>query len=706
MATYIDIARAFYEEKPHLLEGMDGHSTDGLIQMLARDLVGYCVEKLQAPRTGITEEVPAGLKIEKAHISAAFYKKTTEKRLELLRKEVQELLTRTDSPHVQAAATKLRADRYERAFAQKLTESLPDQITAYLEKIDDEAARMASDPDWSKRGRQGLPLDFDDMVAVARSHESMAITEAHRGLEQALRYGANDADLTACDDATDAEKERNLLYWKDGPALAVHYTQKSDETVADVDERAKFIASRINYPFGLTRAESIQTMLSAIFLTHGTMPNGFVNAISEEVRDNVSVGVAFDARKIANAVNAAVMKKWGNAGPQGFDFVRVAAAAVAGTEEGQGCGWPGKVISALMQELGTDDAARLVSEALPLNERGRAPDKSSWVGTRWETYGEFVARQLRNDAAGAVGGSLTTGAASVDEGDILPQDADATLDFTLAAPQYERLRAAMPFACLHEFRNVLVNTETGKSADGFTRRSVLETNAFLKEFCSQKLGETLGTFRKLRRETAEGLRTEHFVRARVEGRAVEGYYSDRMPERITARFWQQSRDLAEAAGIRPGEDIPEPTEGSEPERWTIWRNRTYAGAEAAEVISSGEEVTWLTALQSETVAWNLDWLSTVGNVEVYEPRTRSAEERYSVLLAGGRLREAATRLRSLTAYASRLKKLEATLEAQIKIYLDSIEPGLPERELRQREALVLGTCLILDAFVPSGDSHV
>jgi hypothetical protein len=327
------------------------------------------------------------------------------------------------------------------------------------------------------------------------------------------------------------------------------------------------------------------------------------------------------------------------------------------------------------------------------------------VGTQWETYGEFVMRQLRNDAASAVGGGLKGSAVPEESDEDTPQGVDATLDFTLAMPQYERLREGMPFACLHDFRNVLVNTETGKSARGFTRRSVLETNAFLKEFCSQQLGETLGTFRKLRREAAEGLRTEHFVRAHLESRAVGGYYSDPMPERITERLWQQTRDLAEAAGIRPGHALLDPSEGSGHEPWTILLNRTYAGTEAAEVISSRQEITWLTALRSETVVANLDWLSTVGNDEVYEPRTSSAENHYIVPLAGRRLREAATRLRSFTAYAVRLARFELSLEAQIKTYLDSSEPGLPDRESRQREAAVLGTCLMLDAFVPSGDTH-
>lgn len=752
MTSYFDLAVGFYEKNPHLLIGVGNLSADELHYILAKDLSLVCTADTKLAnkfgkktRRGVHEDLDDDLAdaITDRLLTAAFRLGTTTERLNELRNKIEELLggfsdlqslipEGVQRAHLEAAAKKLRASKHEKAAATFMGNALPSKVSEYLALIIGEAARAASNQEWGNRGLQGIPVNFDSLAEAAALQDEKAIAQAHAGLHEALLFGAGGTDFEAKLKDTDTPAKVNLLHWQEASSLARHYPQADDETVADVDERVALVAKRINYPFGLMTDELRKAMISAIFLTHCTSSDSTVHDLAALARNYTKADDEwFDHRAMAESVNRAVIGRYNKGqntepdsiddSPQGFDFLRVAAAAISPNleyEKRDASGWPSHFVQKLMNGSGTPEAATLVQESIPLTEANATQGLPSWVGTSWETFGEFVLRKLRSEESSLVGG--TPPAASTDDDGQEESDGAGNFNHQMLQSQNERLKNEAPLKCLREFRNVLVNTETKKSLSGFTVKSLIETNAFLKKRINEQLGADLAAQRDLRNEVIRELRNEginRFSGAGVTQRIDNS--SKELDAEVITNLHEDNMKLSRGVGgaavgggfvngvpIRSGSAQNAGTAPSlEQEKRIAW-NRKLAGDEAPELMPPDEKITWLTVLKAETVTRNLAEYSTASDGERFTPGSEAAKKHDTTELAGLRLREAAMTLQAFTMYFSKRKCSKTDFVDQLGGYLESTGADKRHRDRLLDDAVTLGVCLIMDAYTPSEEPPI
>ncbi|GHG59979.1 hypothetical protein GCM10012320_34370 [Sinomonas cellulolyticus] len=708
MASYLDIARAFYRQRPQLLEGMpDGPEALACIlaRQLAEDLKGNGPEY----RAGLTADLPpqASEGITPGAVGAAFRRcsSTTVDRLRLLRDEIQAMLESQAgfppglSPErIREAEAHLRnGERRDLAAVRKMSLTLSQATASYWNSVLDYAGLHADGP----------APDLAALAAEAREAEQGAAAEAGAGLSEVLAFAplVDDEYTFASDHDPDrrrrAGQRRSLLDWRPED-LARHYPPATD-----LGARRHEIAARAAYPFGLKDRESIATMAAAVLLVHGIAPGADIRGRAADVRQRA------EGNPMAAAALAPARHRESTTAFSGLDFLRILGGALAAEGEEHapetGAGWPPGVLKELLRGgAQTDEGPRLLAEAVPLAE---TPD---WTDNDWESIGRRIEEIIHRDLQAQRGGTPAPRDGEEADGGT-PMD-DGPGPFSL--PHAEHARTSIRMRSLHEFRNVLVNTETGKAGPGtpqepddvqdtdlepepraFRRMSLLSTNAFLGGGQLQhQASAELGRFRKINDRVLTRIRTEHHSLTRPGAAIPSGcgraYYEDTAPDRLTEALHDQSRTAMLRAGLEPGtplEDIPD----LDLIPGAVLANRHLAGTESPEKVKEDGSPLWLTALRSDTVRRRLGALSTASEDASYTPVTEAARTVCPVPPNGRRLREAAQTISAFSANPGATAAKAATLQRALADYAKRVWKDDPART---EACLHLAAGLILDAY--------
>lgn len=739
VATYYEHSRDFYERRPNLLGGMGSLTAEELYDLLARDLAAVCKTKLgRIAAAGIHEqlspEVEAG--IEDTFFTEAFAKGTASLRKSILLEHLDEFFddakqhkTPEEYRALRQAYATMKNARKPRDAAKNLSANLEDLPRTLWDKLVDAAAILIQDGPDRQRTSQGLSVDVLERAAAARSVEATELEQAQRGLHQAVKFGAVGVTLEDYSLATDEEPVgRSLLRWLSPDSLALRFPRPDGETAEDLDKLTNLVASRLNYPFGLVEPESRRSMLAAVFLAHSAMPGRMVKKKVKEAYE-----ASKDSGRVVDASNAVIIEWFSKTNPeielQGLDFLRVTGGVILkGDGVAAGSGWPAGIVDALLSDPGATDTAELIASTMPLYEPDRKKTVSSWASSSkpWKAYGEACTDLLTAETAQLHGGALTSRNDDEEDDELID-----VLDYQLAGQQMNNLRQAMPLRILHEFRNFLVSTETGRRITEFDGSSVLSLNGFLKKRIVKQLSTILKKLREERQQTYEGLRTDASRRLQGDQYYMSEISPESMLELVSKREEERNRDLTETLvndsenlsarevlGLlgRDGKDLDgtqsriraqhRPAEALEQE---VKLSRRYFGTEAPEAPEAlmSESFSWLEALTTPYVLGQLEGFAQGGNEQTYVPRSDKAAEVSNSGIAGPLLRETALCLQAFTAHSRRLPPTsrEQALEAQIKKYFEAHQYELSRWEQRQSAAIQLSRCLLMDAFFPGRISH-
>ncbi|KHL04500.1 hypothetical protein [Sinomonas humi] len=708
MTSYLDIARGFYGERPKLVEGMpDG--IEALAHSLARQLAGDLARKGPEYRAATTEDLPpaAAEAITAGQVSAAFRRcgSTMQDRLGLLREEIRAML---DSPEalppglsaerIREAETHLRNhERRDVAAARKMVLTISEAADEYWNSVIDYARLNATAP----------APDLAALIEEAREAEWEAAAAVREGLHEALAFApVVDGDSYTLASDHDPENPRlrgepaggrSLLDWRP-QELGVHYPPATD-----LAARAREVASRMAYPFGLKDRQSVVTMVSAALLVHGVASSGRIRKKAAQVRQEAG-GNPMTAAALAHGRH-----RESTAVFSGLDFLRVLGGALVSraADPGEsGAGWPEGALKELLRGgAQTDEGRQLIASAAPLVE------EPAWTDNAWDSVGHQIEEILRRDLLAQRGGEPVPRDGE-DAAEGAPMD-DGTGHFYSA--HADHARSSIRMRCLHDFRNVLVNTETGKTAaaagedpdDGeepgaFERRSLLETNSFLGSKVHHIGGQELGRFRRINEKVLTRIRMEHRSRthpgAAVPSARGHSFHEDTAPERLTKALHDQSRNALREAGLEPGLWLEQGVD-SALVPLPVLHNRGLAGVESPETVDEAHTLDplWLIALRSATVDRRLAALSTAPGTAAYHPVTEAARAAVAIPLGGRLLREAAQTLRAFAAHPGAKASAAETLDSALAQYAGRVWKDSPERA---EACLHLAAGLILDAYTP------
>jgi hypothetical protein len=723
MATYIEIARDFYENHDHLLVGMDDHSSDELCYLLAKDLAAVCHMELgTAARRGLEEQIAPEVasKISPTLLRKAFEKDTAKLRLARImppfKAFVEQLKVQAADGSLGFTATDVdlafrsvtRRRDLPRTAAQRLTGVIPDLVDELGAVVKVTASVMGTEGGL-ERTRKGLSVDIKEQIETARHATESEVSRANEGLEDALRFGAAGVDLTSYVLPTDTkpnarasiagQKIHNLLAWDDHDELARHYPRR-ERSVVELDEMSADIAARINFPFGLISPDRRIDLVTAVFLVHSASSVSSVNHVVAKVEEDLHPGGRDeDLPASPYRVVASIWQHFGALGAvkfmevDGGGLLRAAAGYAAMAEDVVETGWPSGLVGAVMAERGTAGAVQLLEKAFPLIESGVV---ASWSSNAWKPFGTVIAGWLEEEHSDKRGGGPPQ---SNEDGFTSHAEAEAHLKSHFAGGQFEKLRTDMGMKCLHDFRNHLVNSETGLAKIPFERHSVMGVNGFVLKFAGRSINMHLAGLRTQREECVRDIMHEQ--------RLASGHPMMGFPEADPIRdsLLRLQLDVLEREVATIGEDFDHVTAGLSD------MAVNYAGGNAT--TSATAKVRdriipeWFRSMNTPPVNRRLIELSTCENDEVFQPLSDASQDIFRGGLSGRHLRGAAMRLRSFISHTARgTHPLEPSLPAQLKAYMEFSDPGVPQRELMESEAVMLGVCVLLDAHLPATDSEL